>query len=134
MRNNGARTPTVKVNPRRSWWKNALGISATAKGRSHSRQTYRPQVEVLEDRTAPAIMKPNLVIAHNSFGSLGSGSTPQQSGGFIPQQVQHAYGFDLITFSGGIQGDGTGQTIAIVDAYDQPNIVSDLATFDQTFG
>ena len=30
-------------------------------------------------------------------------------------------------------GDGTGQTIAIVDAYNDPNIVQDLQTFDQTF-
>jgi subtilase family serine protease len=30
--------------------------------------------------------------------------------------------------------DGGGQTIAIVDAYDNPNIGSDLATFDRAFG
>jgi hypothetical protein len=51
--------------------------------------------------------------------------------------VRHAYGFDLISFSSNgstIAGNGSGQTIAIVDAYDDPNISSDLAAFDQQFG
>jgi subtilase family serine protease len=55
---------------------------------------------------------------------------------FTPAQIRHAYGFDQITFSANgttIAGDGSGQTIAIVDAYDDPNIQSDLAHFDQTF-
>ena len=33
----------------------------------------------------------------------------------------------------GLSGDGTGQTIAIVAAYNHPNIAADLATFDTTF-
>ena len=33
-----------------------------------------------------------------------------------------------------MQGDGTGQTIAIIDAYDDPNIAGDLAAFDTQFG
>jgi subtilase family serine protease len=52
---------------------------------------------------------------------------------YTPQQIRHAYGFDAISFNG-VTGDGTGQTIAIVDAYDAPYIASDLATFDATFG
>lgn len=52
-----------------------------------------------------------------------------------PAQVRQAYGFNQITFSGGaVQGTGAGQTIAIVDAYNDPNIGGDLAQFDQTFG
>src|SRR5205807_2169565 len=39
-----------------------------------------------------------------------------------------------ITFSGNIKGDGTGQTIAIVDAFNHPSIVADLNTFDAQFG
>lgn len=53
--------------------------------------------------------------------------------GMTPDMVRTAYGFDNVSFNG-IVGDGTGQTIAIVTAYHNPNIVSDLATFDQTFG
>jgi subtilase family serine protease len=53
-----------------------------------------------------------------------------------PVQVRHAYGFDQIAFSANgrsIAGDGTGQTIAIVDAYDDPNIASDLKAFDSKY-
>jgi subtilase family serine protease len=53
--------------------------------------------------------------------------------GLSPAQVRAAYGFNNISF-GGATGDGKGQTIAIVDAYNDPNIVSDLKKFDQTFG
>ena len=53
--------------------------------------------------------------------------------GLTPDQVRTAYGFDNISFNG-IVGDGTGQTIAIVDAYSHPNIVKDLAVFSRTFG
>src|SRR4051794_38932520 len=34
----------------------------------------------------------------------------------------------------GLTGTGSGQTIAIVDAYDHPNIASDLVAFDTKFG
>lgn len=58
--------------------------------------------------------------------------------GLTPAQVRHAYGFDQVRFMlpTGTQVAGTGwtTTIAIVDAYDDPNIVQDLATFDQAFG
>jgi subtilase family serine protease len=47
---------------------------------------------------------------------------------YTPAQIQHAYGFDQMGL------DGSGQTIAIVDAYDHPSIASNLHTFDQQFG
>ena len=51
--------------------------------------------------------------------------------GYTPAQIRHAYGFDKITFNGGaVAGDGSGTTIAIVDAYDDPNIANDLHQFD----
>jgi hypothetical protein len=55
---------------------------------------------------------------------------------YTPLQVRHAYGFDQISFLSGsstVAGDGSGQTIAIVDAYDNPNIFKNLDTFDQQF-
>ncbi len=55
--------------------------------------------------------------------------------GYTPQQIQNAYGVNQITFSGGkVAGNGAGQTIAIVTAYNDPNIKSDLAAFDSQFG
>src|SRR5437764_5594274 len=53
--------------------------------------------------------------------------------GLSPAQVKKAYGFDTVNFSG-VKGDGTGQTIAIVGAYNAPNILNDLKTFDAKFG
>jgi subtilase family serine protease len=47
---------------------------------------------------------------------------------YSPAQIRHAYGFDQLSL------DGSGQTIAIVDAYDHPNIVDDLKIFDQEYG
>src|SRR2546425_963562 len=65
----------------------------------------------------------------------GGGVTNPNRVGYDPAQIRHAYGFDQITFSNGtVQGDGRGQTIAVVDAYDDPNIFKDLDVFDNTFG
>ena len=53
--------------------------------------------------------------------------------GYSPAQIDAAYGFNSISLANGVKGDGSGQTIAIVDAYDDPNIASDLKTFDKEF-
>lgn len=61
----------------------------------------------------------------------GHGAQPQAtpaSAPYTPGQIRHAYGFDQLGL------DGSGQTIAIVDAYDDPTIASDLHVFDQAFG
>ncbi len=61
-----------------------------------------------------------------------SGPSPY---GLSPQQIRHAYGFDQVLLPGSsILADGSGQTIAIVDAYNDPNIRADLAAFSQQFG
>lgn len=57
--------------------------------------------------------------------------------GLSPAQVRHAYGFDKVSFQVAghtIAGDGSGQTIAVVDAYDDPNVYTDLRSFDHQFG
>lgn len=55
--------------------------------------------------------------------------------GYTPAQIRQAYGFNSITFANGaVTGDGSGTTIAIVDAYDDPNIANDLHQFDLQFG
>ncbi|MHB1424214.1 MAG: S53 family peptidase [Gemmataceae bacterium] len=54
---------------------------------------------------------------------------------YTPAQIQRAYGFNQIAFNNGsVKGDGSGQTIAIVDAYNDPNIANDLHQFDVQFG
>jgi PKD repeat protein len=49
------------------------------------------------------------------------------SGGLTPGDLASAYGYDPTA-------TGSGQTVAIVDAFDDPNIESDLATFDSHYG
>ena len=62
-----------------------------------------------------------------------SGSTPGQSG-YTPVQGLHAYGFDTAATSiGAVGGDGSGQTIAIVEAYNDPTLAADIHAFDQQF-
>jgi subtilase family serine protease len=53
--------------------------------------------------------------------------------GYTPAQIRAAYGFNNLSF-GSTAADGRGQTIAIIDAYNDPNIASDLAAFDAKFG
>src|SRR5947207_2709588 len=75
------------------------------------------------------------------IASPHGGATPYASS-YTPSQIRAAYGFDQISIPG-ITADGAGQTVAIVDAYDDPNFVStgsanfnnsDLHKFDLAFG
>jgi hypothetical protein len=65
--------------------------------------------------------------------TLSPAATSASPRGYTPAQVRQAYGFDSVRFNG-IVGDGTGQTIAIVDAYNDPDIAGDLSVFSSTFG
>jgi hypothetical protein len=49
--------------------------------------------------------------------------------GYTPSQIEAAYGFDSLNLGNA----GSGQTIAIVDAYLSPNIQADLNSFDAKF-
>jgi hypothetical protein len=102
-----------------------------------------PTLEALEDRVVPSALSDgplafadvrlmNASLAQGSY-PIKSAASLTPSGGYSPAQVAQAYGFNQITF-GSVKGDGTGQTIAIVGPYDDPNIASDLATFDSTLG
>lgn len=60
------------------------------------------------------------------------------SGQVTPAMLRHAYGIDQIAFTGAggtlVAGDGTGQTIAIIEEGVAPTLEADLTTFDQFFG
>ncbi len=63
------------------------------------------------------------------------GATATYQSGYQPLQLRHAYGFDQLSCSApGASPCGTGQSIAIVDAFDDPTAESDLGTFDTQFG
>src|SRR5881392_2747690 len=58
-------------------------------------------------------------------------ATPTWSSGYSPQNLAAAYKWASPT---GSAWSSNGQTIAIVDAYDNPNAASDLATYRTQFG
>jgi subtilase family serine protease len=78
-------------------------------------------MEVLEERRllSGTVVEPLLTLAP---------SATTYSSGYTPAQISKAYGFNLVN------GNGSGQTIAIVDAYRDPNAAADLHVFDQQFG
>ena len=90
---------------------------------------------VVHPRPLPHINVPSPLKAHPDFQSsakpnAGGSTVPY---GLTPGQMRSAYGVEDIEF-GNIVGDGAGQTIAIVDAYDYPTALSDLNAFSSYFG
>jgi subtilase family serine protease len=72
---------------------------------------------------------------NNKTGSARGGNplpsaNAAPSSGYTPAQMAHAYGFDQIATN----GNGSGQIIAIVDAYGSKNIQSDLNAFCAQYG
>jgi PQQ enzyme repeat/PQQ-like domain len=67
--------------------------------------------------TSPATAKHTISEATAEDGVTPPGYSPAQMTAYL-----------------GLTGDGKGQTIAIVDAYNDPNIVSDAETFSQQYG
>jgi subtilase family serine protease len=97
------------------------------------RRTEGLLIEGLESRQLLSgygnlVLEPNILLGR-------ADSTASEVSGYTPAEIRQAYGFDKISLgSGSVTADGRGQTIAIVDAYNDPNIASDLKTFDTTFG
>jgi subtilase family serine protease len=95
------------------------------------RRTFRPVIETLEDKIVPSTtFQPTYVLMEHIGGSKSIGASSIE--GYTPLQIRTAYGLNSTLFSGS-QATGAGQTIAIVDAYNDPNIVGDLDTFDEQF-
>lgn len=84
---------------------------------SQPRRFQQLRAEELEPRTLLAVLPTTLALS--------------------PTQVRQAYGFNQVSFNNGgkaVAADGSGQTIAIVTAYDAPNIFNDVNTFDKAYG
>src|ERR1700692_4245298 len=93
--------------------------------RSRLLRTKRRQlrVELLESRDLPSHMAYPTIVPFHIVGGIATPLGSPGPSGYTPAQIQHAYGFDKITFNNGtVTGDGSGTTIAIVDAFDDPNI------------
>ncbi len=131
------------MKPAKSVWR--------SRGSKHSRKVLpgrtRLSVEALEQRTLLSVLlpaggnlRPDFVIYHANGPDASSGSASPS--GYTPTQIETAYGINAIT-DGGVAQQGAGETIAIVDAFDDPNMVSssaanfstsDLHQFDLMYG
>ena len=104
---------------------------------THARRRRIPSassaaLQPLEDRRLMSAVVATPDTAGALVSADAAGSTVS---GLTPAQVRHAYGFDTLTFNGGkTAATGAGETIAVVDAYNDPNIAADLAAFDAKFG
>ncbi len=95
--------------------------------RTRSAKAWSPgsRWERLESRellSTARVAEPMFVV-----GPLVKDASPA-SGSYTPAQIQQAYQFNQVGLN------GSGETIAIVDAYGDPDIQSDLNTFDTQFG
>jgi subtilase family serine protease len=96
------------------------------------KQSYHLGFLQLEDRVVPS----GGGIIPFYIPSPNSGPSPQNSpwtgpdGAYTPIAIQTAYGLTKLPSA----DTGAGQTIALVDAYNDPSIKNDLAVFDSLFG
>jgi subtilase family serine protease len=89
------------------------------------------QIVNLGGSPSPGHARPPLFVNFGPFNGPGNGKGANSAATslyYTPAQIRHAYGFDQLT------ADGSGQTIAIVDAYGSSTIQSDLDTFCSQFG
>ena len=94
---------------------------------------HAPLIEALESRmllSATGYATPDFQLL--SSGSTLQPATSRSAYGLFPSTIRQAYGINQISFAG-TTADGSGQTIAIVDAYNDPTLASDLHAFDQQF-
>ena len=89
------------------------------------------RLEELEVRHLLSATSASTVTAHTNYVEVSAASSG--SSGYTPAQIRAAYGISSLSY-GSTAADGTGQTIAIIDAYNDPNITSDLAAFDAAMG
>ena len=87
----------------------------------------------MDDLEVRALLSTASPWAQPTFQARPLASPAAPSAPYTPAEIQSAYGFTNILLNG-TQATGTGKTIAIVDAYNDPNIQSDLNTFDSNFG
>ena len=116
----------------RQAWRSATSSRNTRRGNQHKKQ---PLLEHLESRDLPStVYSPTYILLSHKAGSATPFSTSGPTG-TTPAQIKQAYGINQISFDNGtLAGTGAGTTIAIVDAYDDPNIASDLQSFDAAYG
>ena len=107
------------------------GANRAAAKTDRRRSLYFRQsgLEQLEQRTLLSVgMQFDHVVVTQGPGNevasfVPAGSSLPPTSAFNPAQIKQAYGIDQVK-DGGVLQDGTGETIAIIDAYDNPMFVS----------
>jgi hypothetical protein len=94
------------------------------------RSTRVALFQVLEDRRLLSASVPT----SEPFATLLPSASSATVSGLTPAEVRAAYGFTAPFDYGSVPADGSGQTIAIIDAYSDPTISADLTAFDAKFG
>lgn len=91
--------------------------------------------QMLSAKALPSLSEavPTFMIKPGTTPLAVPATQPGTSAPYTPQQVEAAYGVNEISFNG-VVGNGAGQTVAIVDAYNDPTIVSDANAFSTEFG
>jgi len=97
---------------------------------------YAPAAQLAESGSAQigstsnpiSIVVDTLSASGNAIAGGLTLTAPSGSVAYSPAQIRDAYGVNNLAL------DGTGQTIAIVDAYDDPSIFQALDAFDSQFG
>ncbi len=101
-------------------WSQSLGQSSARRriGRIHADDAWRTaaQIELLEPRSLLSAANVLTSLHANTTYEVVNAATPASSVSYSPSQIQAAYGFNKIS------NNGSGQTIAIVDAYNDPTI------------
>ena len=107
----------------------ALTISGNASGMTGT--IYAPTAQLSESGNAAlnaALVVDTLIISGNGVANTVSLDAPTGTVAYSPAQIRAGYGVNSLSW------DGAGQTIAIVDAYDDPSIYQALDAFDSQFG
>ena len=103
----------------------ANAASGTAGSSSHDYRQACPAAPVGYS-SCNALIRTNIKPQLAKAGSLTPDATVS---GYGPTQLQSAY-----NLASAAAADGSGQTVAVVDAYDDPNAASDLAVYRSQYG
>jgi len=107
----------------------ALTVSGNASGMTGT--VYAPAAQLAESGNAQlnaTIVVDTLTVSGNGIANTLTLAAPSGTVAYTPAQIRAAYGISKLSL------DGSGQTIAIVDAYDDPSNYQALDAFDSQFG
>ena len=108
---------------------NGLTVSGNASGMTGV--IYAPAAQLTESGNAQlnaAIVVDTMTVSGQGIANAVAPNSSAGTVAYTPAQIRDAYGLRALAL------DGIGQTIAIVDAYNDPSIFQSLDAFDAQFG